>query len=58
MRAIESRRNQRIGVPRGEAAFPNGRIGREELAARGRGVRKSGNGDYQPQLAGEADGSA
>ena len=52
VRTIERRQNQRIAVPE-EVAFLNGWIDREQLAALGHGLRKSGYGDYLLRLAGE-----
>ena len=54
VRVVETRQNQRIGVPE-EVAFRNGWIGREELAALGRGQRASAYGAYLLGLADEAD---
>ena len=50
VRAMERRQNERIGVPE-EVAFLNGWIGREELAALGRDLRRSGYGQYLLRLA-------
>ena len=53
VRTIEKRQNQRIAVPE-EIAFLNGWIGREELAALGHALRKTGYGEYLLRLAEEA----
>ncbi len=50
VRAVERRQNKRIGVPE-EVAFLNGWIGREQLAALGRDLRRSGYGQYLLRLA-------
>ena len=50
VRAMERRQNERIGVPE-EVAFLNDWIGREELAALGRDLRRSGYGQYLLRLA-------
>ena len=50
VRAMERRQNERIGVPE-EVAFLNGWIGREQLAALGRDLRRSGYGQYLLRLA-------
>ena len=52
VRVVEKRQNQRVAVPE-EIAFLNGWIGREELAALGRGLRRSGYGEYLLRLAEE-----
>ena len=52
VRAVEKRQNQRIAVPE-EVAFLNGWIGRDELAALGHGLRKTGYGEYLLRLAEE-----
>ena len=56
VRTVEKRQNQRIAVPE-EIAFLNGWIGRDELAALGHDLRKSGYGEYLLQLASEPDPS-
>ena len=56
VRTVEKRQNQRIAVPE-EIAFLNGWIGRDELAALGHDLRKSGYGEYLLQLASESDPS-
>ena len=54
VQTIEKRQNQRVAVPE-EIAFLNGWISREELAALGDGLRKSGYGEYLLRLAEESD---
>ena len=54
VRTIERRQNQRIAVPE-EIAFLNGWISRDELAALGHRLRKSGYGEYLLRLADEHD---
>ena len=56
VRTVEQRQNQRIAVPE-EIAFLNGWIGREELAALGHGLRRSGYGEYLLRLADESSGA-
>ena len=53
VRTIEKRQNQRIAVPE-EIAFLNGWIGREELAALGRRLDRTGYGEYLLRLADES----
>ena len=53
VRTIEKRQNQRIAVPE-EIAFLNGWIGREELAALGRRLGRTGYGEYLLRLADES----
>ena len=55
VQTIEKRQNQRIAVPE-EIAFHNGWIGRDELAALGRRMRRSRYGEYLLRLADEAGG--
>ena len=55
VQTIEKRQNQRIAVPE-EIAFLNGWTGREELAALGHRLRKSGYGEYLLRIAGESPG--
>ena len=50
VQTIEKRQNQRVAVPE-EIAFLNGWISREELAALGHELRKSGYGEYLLRLA-------
>ena len=50
VQTIERRQNQRIAVPE-EIAFENGWINREQLAAQGEKLKKSGYGEYLLDLA-------
>ena len=55
VQTVEKRQNQRIAVPE-EIAFLNGWIDREELAALGHELRKTGYGEYLLRLAKESGG--